>query len=86
MKRERSVRRMEEETKLIRNKQIEIKSLENDIEQVQKEKMHFDEILRPYQPHWNLLAQVIGMQSERFPWASLDRWSIKPIDFNRLTN
>ena len=58
MKRERSIRRMDEEMKLIRNKQIEIKSLENDIEQVQKEKMYFDEILQQYQPHWNLLVQV----------------------------
>ena len=59
MKRERSSRRIDDEKTLIENKRTEIDLLQQDLAQRQEEKAQLESILVQYQPHWNLLAQVI---------------------------
>jgi len=58
MKRDRSLRRIDDESIFIKNKQIEIVLLNKEIEQMQEEKIKLQEILDQYQPHLNLLNQV----------------------------
>jgi hypothetical protein len=58
MKRDRSLRRIDDEKIFIKNKQIEIASLKNEIEQMQEEKIKLQKIIYQYQPHLNLLTQV----------------------------
>jgi len=58
MKRDRSLRRIDDEKNILKNKQIEINFLKQKIEQMQKEKINLEKILFQYQPHLNLLTQV----------------------------
>jgi len=58
MKRDRSLRRIDDEKNVRKNKQIEIDRLKHEIEQIQEEKIKLEDILDQYQPHLNLLTQV----------------------------
>jgi hypothetical protein len=58
MKRDRSLRRIDDEKNVRKNKQIEIDRLKYEIEQIQEEKIKLQDILDQYQPHLNLLTQV----------------------------
>jgi hypothetical protein len=58
MKRDRSLRRIDDEKNILKNKQIEIDFLKQKIEQMQEEKINLEKILFQYQPHLNLLTQV----------------------------
>ncbi|CAF1595807.1 unnamed protein product, partial [Adineta steineri] len=65
MKHDRSLRRIDDEKNIIKNKQIEIEVLKNDIEHMQQEKIKLQKILSQYQPHLNLLIQIVD-QTDRF--------------------
>jgi len=58
MKRDRSLRRIDDESIFIKNKQIEIVLLNKEIEQMQEEKTKLQKLIFQYQPHLNLLTQV----------------------------
>lgn len=58
MKRERSLRRINEEKITRKNKQIEIDHLKQEIEEIDEEKHRLEGIIQQYQPHLNLLTQV----------------------------
>jgi len=58
MKRDRSLRRIDGEQNIRKNKQIEIDSLKQEIEQMQEEKIKLQNIIDQYQRHLNLLTQV----------------------------
>jgi hypothetical protein len=58
MKRDRSIRRIDDEKNLRKNKQIEMNFLQQEIEKMQEEKLRLQEIVEQYQPHLNLLTQV----------------------------
>jgi hypothetical protein len=58
MKRDRSFRRIDDEKIFIKNKQIEIDLLKNEIKQMQEERDKIQKILFQYQPHLHLLTQV----------------------------
>jgi hypothetical protein len=58
MKRDRSLRRIDDERIFIKNKQIEIVLLNKEIEQMQEEKTKLQKLIARYQPHLNLLTQV----------------------------
>ncbi|CAF0724749.1 unnamed protein product [Adineta steineri] len=65
MKHDRSLRRIDDEKNIIKNKQIEIELLKKDIEHMQQEKIKLQKILSQYQPHLNLLIQIVD-QTDRF--------------------
>lgn len=85
IKRDRSLRRIDDEKNLLKNKQIEIDNLKSEIEQMQEEKIKYENMISQYQPHLNLLTQVdseilqISIQNLFF------RLSIKQIVFIQLT-
>ncbi|CAF3749792.1 unnamed protein product, partial [Rotaria sp. Silwood1] len=58
MKHDRSLHRIDDEKNLIKNKQIEINLLNEEIQQIQDENKKLENIILQYQPHLNLLAQV----------------------------
>ncbi|CAF3019043.1 unnamed protein product, partial [Rotaria sp. Silwood2] len=58
MKRDRSLRRIDDEKNLIQNKQIEIDLFNQEIQQIQNENKKLENIILQYQPHLNLLTQV----------------------------
>jgi predicted nucleic acid-binding Zn-ribbon protein len=58
MKHDRSLRRIDDEKNLFKNKQIEIDKLKKEIERIQEEKIKLEKIIFQYQPHLNLLTQV----------------------------
>ncbi len=58
MKRDRSLRRIEDEKTVRKIKQNEIDFLQKEIDQMQEEKFRLEKIIRPYQSHLNLLIQV----------------------------
>ena len=58
MKRDRSLRRIDDEKQIIENKRIEINLLNKEIEQIQEENNKLKELISQYQPHLNLLTQV----------------------------
>ncbi len=58
MKRDRSLRRIDDEKNILKNKQIEMNFLENEIKKMQEEKIKLEKIIFQYQPHLNLLTQV----------------------------
>ena len=58
MKRDRSLRRIDDENIIRRNKQIEIDSLRKEIDRMQEEKIKLEEVILQYQPHLYLLSQV----------------------------
>ncbi|CAF0804433.1 unnamed protein product [Rotaria sordida] len=65
MKHDRSLRRIDDEKNFIKNKQIEINLLNQEIEQIQDENKKFENIILQYQPHLNLLTQIVD-QTDRF--------------------
>ncbi|CAF4962578.1 unnamed protein product [Rotaria sp. Silwood1] len=65
MKRDRSLRRIDDEKNLIKNKQIEINLLNQEIQQIQDENKRLENIILQYQPHLNLLTQIVD-QTDRF--------------------
>ncbi|CAF3302869.1 unnamed protein product [Rotaria sp. Silwood2] len=58
MKRDRSLRRIDDEKKLIKNQQIEIDLFNQEIQQMQDENKKLENIILQYQPNSNLLTQV----------------------------
>ena len=58
MKGERSLRRIEDEKVIRKNKQMEIDLLKREIEEIEEEKDRLDGIIQQYQPHLDLLTQV----------------------------
>ena len=58
MKRDRSLKRIDDEKTFIQNKLVEIDVLKKEIEQMHEEKQKLQQIIRQYQPHSNLLTQV----------------------------
>ncbi|CAF4785677.1 unnamed protein product, partial [Rotaria sp. Silwood2] len=58
MKRDRSLRRIDDEKNLIQNKQIEIDLFNQEIQQIQNENKKLENIILQYQPHLNLLTQA----------------------------
>lgn len=58
MKRERSLRRIEDEKVIRKNKQMEIDLLKREIEEIEEEKDRLEGIIQQYQPHLDLLTQV----------------------------
>ncbi|CAF1048956.1 unnamed protein product [Adineta ricciae] len=65
MKRDRSLKRIDDEKTFIRNKLAEIDVLKKEIEQIHEEKQKLQEIIRQYQPHSNLLTQILD-RTDRF--------------------
>ncbi len=58
MKRDRSLRRIDDENIIRKNKEIEIDFLRKEIDRMQEEKIKLEEVILQYQPHLNLLSQV----------------------------
>lgn len=58
MKRDRSLRRIEDEKIIRQNKQMEIDLLKVEIENMKDEKHRLEAIIHQYQPHLDLLTQV----------------------------
>lgn len=82
MKRDRSLRRIEDEKIIRQNKQMEIDLLKQEIETMQDEIQHLEAIIHQYQPHLDLLTQVNSI----FSYSSLcnpltSRLSIEQIVF-----
>ncbi|CAF4865787.1 unnamed protein product [Rotaria socialis] len=65
MKRDRSLRRIDDEKRFIENKKIEIESLNQEIQQIQEENKKLENIILQYQPHLNLLTQIVD-RTDRF--------------------
>ncbi|CAF0808195.1 unnamed protein product [Adineta ricciae] len=65
MKRDRSLKRIDDEKMFIQNKLIEIDVLKKEIEQIHDEKQRLQQIIRQYQPHSNLLTQILD-RTDRF--------------------
>ncbi|CAF5129702.1 unnamed protein product, partial [Rotaria sp. Silwood1] len=57
MKHDRSLHRIDDEKNFIKNKQIEINLLNQEIQQISDENKKLENIILQYQPHLNLLAQ-----------------------------
>ncbi|CAF2746286.1 unnamed protein product [Rotaria sp. Silwood2] len=65
MKRDRSLRRIDDEKKLIKNQQIEIDLFNQEIQQMQDENKKLENIILQYQPNLNLLTQIVD-QTDQF--------------------
>ncbi|CAF1214000.1 unnamed protein product [Rotaria magnacalcarata] len=65
MKHDRSLRRIDDEKSFIKNKKIEIESLNQEIQQIQDENKKLENLIRQYQPHLNLLTQIVD-RTDRF--------------------
>jgi hypothetical protein len=64
MKRDRSLKRIEDEQNVRKTKQIEIDFLQQEIKQMQEEKIKLENTILKYQPHSNLLIQVNQSHSD----------------------
>jgi hypothetical protein len=64
MKRDRSLKRIEDEQNVRKTKQIEIDFLQQEIKQMQEEKIKLENTILQYQPHSNLLIQVNQSRSD----------------------
>ena len=82
MKRDRSLRRIEDEKIVRQNKQMEIDLLKREIESMQEEKHRLEAIIHQYQPHLDLLTQVNSIFFPDFIFQSISlRLSIEPTVF-----
>lgn len=58
MKRDRSLRRIDDEKNFVKNKQTEIDSFNQNIEKIKEENIKLENLIQQYQPHLNLLTKV----------------------------
>ena len=81
MKRERSLKRIDDEKNLIEKKTFELDSLRQQIEQIRKENFDIEQIFNLYQRHRNFLAQVeFWTKKNKFSFFFLFRWKKKVVD------